>query len=731
MIDGQRTVLGCISWGMLGWGALARLRPLWVFGETINEFDPWFNYRCSEYMWVHGIRKYFSWKDDKTWVPVGRDIPATAFPLFPIFTNCVHKVLEIVGVWRLSHYQVCSLMPVLCFALCAVILWKIAALGFSEDAHAEEKAVLAVGMFGVAGGVLEKTISGAFDYEGLSLVCVLLIVHAYAVYLKKKALSPGLSTDILCGVWAGALQALFAAAWGGSVFTEVLLAVHACMFVECGVFFAVCTGVTLCGTSVFPFTKTFDLVLLGKIGALCFIVMTNLLKKGNVNDKGKGNDKGKTNGDGRGSVNDGDGDNDREKGKKGKKKMVMVMMKGAGKKYLYSAGCLGAGCAVLLGGAALGTSAAREKALKFLQSSKVYNLFFRQTQHPLVQSIAEHKAPSVNVLLLLAGPFFFFFPFIIGYHLWKHKKAADFSVQAFFAAGAVFSSCLFLRMERFAFLVSPFLSLLAASWSVDALRSWKGRKEVFYFERWVKYFAKGVTGALLCLYVASTLLGSLSLSSNVVIMSPGVRRGKPFVMDDFREAAMYLKYNTQKDSVVLSWWDYGYQITGMSGRATVVDNNTNNYSRISEVAQLLVLPEKNASWAHPLIKSISKNGTRSVLLYVVCGAVSKYPSADLNKLPWIAKIAQHENSRIAPEAYYFSVEQSPLVATSLCDLVNMDPVTHTLYGRSVYLSPALKNSLLFQLTYAGYDPSVVLHNFELLFQSRDHIVRIFKLKSIH
>jgi dolichyl-diphosphooligosaccharide--protein glycosyltransferase len=39
-----------------------------------------------------------------------------------------------------------------------------------------------------------------------------------------------------------------------------------------------------------------------------------------------------------------------------------------------------------------------------------------------------------------------------------------------------------------------------------------------------------------------------------------------------------LRQNTPKDAVVMSWWDYGYQIAGMADRPTLVDNNTWNNS---------------------------------------------------------------------------------------------------------------------------------------------------------
>ena len=43
---------------------------------------------------------------------------------------------------------------------------------------------------------------------------------------------------------------------------------------------------------------------------------------------------------------------------------------------------------------------------------------------------------------------------------------------------------------------------------------------------------------------------------------------------------------TTQDSKVMSWWDYGYQITAMANRTILVDNNTWNNTHISRVGQV-------------------------------------------------------------------------------------------------------------------------------------------------
>lgn len=44
------------------------------FGRIIHEFDPWFNYRATEYLEREGWTKFFSWFDYESWYPLGRPV---------------------------------------------------------------------------------------------------------------------------------------------------------------------------------------------------------------------------------------------------------------------------------------------------------------------------------------------------------------------------------------------------------------------------------------------------------------------------------------------------------------------------------------------------------------------------------------------------------------------------------------------------------------------------------
>jgi dolichyl-diphosphooligosaccharide--protein glycosyltransferase len=76
-----------------------------------------------------------------------------------------------------------------------------------------------------------------------------------------------------------------------------------------------------------------------------------------------------------------------------------------------------------------------------------------------------------------------------------------------------------------------------------------------------------------CTYVTSS-----AYSSPSVVLASQNQDGSQNIIDDFREAYYWLRQNTPEDSVIMSWWDYGYQIAGFADRPTLVDNNTWNNS---------------------------------------------------------------------------------------------------------------------------------------------------------
>ena len=65
---------------------------------------------------------------------------------------------------------------------------------------------------------------------------------------------------------------------------------------------------------------------------------------------------------------------------------------------------------------------------------------------------------------------------------------------------------------------------------------------------------------------------------------------------DWRDATNWLKENTPDDSVVFTWWDYGYYIQTLGERTTLADNATIFTWQIEKIARTYMSPVDDA-WA--------------------------------------------------------------------------------------------------------------------------------------
>ena len=102
-----------------------------------------------------------------------------------------------------------------------------------------------------------------------------------------------------------------------------------------------------------------------------------------------------------------------------------------------------------------------------------------------------------------------------------------------------------------------------------------------------------------------TWVTSEAYSSPSIVLAASQHDGSRIIFDDFREVSLeyfafrnnyfplpllqayyWLRQNTAEDAKVMSWWDYGYQITAMANRTILVDNNTWNNTHISRVGQV-------------------------------------------------------------------------------------------------------------------------------------------------
>ena len=112
--------------------------------------------------------------------------------------------------------------------------------------------------------------------------------------------------------------------------------------------------------------------------------------------------------------------------------------------------------------------------------------------------------------------------------------------------------------------------------------------------------------------------------------------------NDWKDSLEWIKNNTPEDSVIASWWDYGYWISTLSERPTLTDNATLDSKKIQRFAQILISPPEKA-W-----KDLQEMGANYVLVFVSGEKIQEYDNnaiyllrggGDESKKQWFIRIA--------------------------------------------------------------------------------------------
>jgi len=255
-----------IQVALLVWFAYAayeiRMYPIKDFGMIIHEFDPWFNYRATEYLAEHGLSKFFTWYDYDSWYPIGRPVGTTIYPgmqmtavaiweamkrlpAFQVATPSVvlglapfaraaqnmglmyfPSVPKVISFTPMSVNDICCLIPPW-FGTIASIFTGLLAYEISRSVNA---GVMTVGIMAVIPAHLMRSVGGEFDNEA---VAVAAIVATFWLWLRSVR-NP---KSWLWGLLSGPAYAYAAASWGGGpLFVLNMVGIHAGMLVLLGRF---------------------------------------------------------------------------------------------------------------------------------------------------------------------------------------------------------------------------------------------------------------------------------------------------------------------------------------------------------------------------------------------------------------------------------------------------------------------------------------------------------------
>ncbi|XP_038879419.1 dolichyl-diphosphooligosaccharide--protein glycosyltransferase subunit STT3A isoform X1 [Benincasa hispida] len=707
-----------------------RLFSVIKYESVIHEFDPYFNYRVTQYLSKMGIYEFWNWFDDRTWYPLGRVIGGTVYPGLTLTAGTLWRVLNALNI-PLSVETVCVFTaPVFsAFASWATYL-------LTKEVKGAGAGLTAAALLAMVPSYISRSVAGSYDNEA---VAIFALIFTFYLYLKT------LNTGSLFYATLNAIAYFYmVCSWGGYTFIINLIPMHALLCIVTGryssrLYIAYAPFVVL-GTLLAALVPVvgFNAVMTSEHFAsfLVFIIIHVVALvyyiKGILSQK--------------------------------MFKVAVTLVVSIG---------LAVCCAVIAVLVALVASSPTKgwsgRSLSLLDPT------YASKYIPIIASVSEHQPPTwpsyfmdINVLAFLvpAGIIACFSPL---------SDASSFVVL--YIATAVYFSGVMVRLMLVLAPAACIMSGIALSQAFevftrsikfqmpgeapdaqevgdtisdgvvaqhDAVKpeksedtvkerpSKKNRKkerepvEKPSFKSQIRKrllvlpFATSIIALFLLVllgafYVVHCVWAAAEAYSAPSIVLTSHSRDGLHVFDDFREAYAWLSHNTEADDKVASWWDYGYQTTAMANRTVIVDNNTWNNTHIATVGTAMSSPEK-AAWE--IFNSLD---VKYVL--VVFGGLVGYPSDDINKFLWMVRIGGGVFPHIKEPDYLRDGQ----------------------YRIDSQATPTMLNCLMYKLSYyrfvetdgKGFDrvrqteigkKYFKLSHFEEVFTTHHWMVRIYKLK---
>jgi len=707
-----------------------RMHAIDTFGTVIHEFDPWFNYRATEYLAANGKERFFKWFDYMTWYPLGRPIGTTIYPGMQFTAVYIWEFLK--GVPKTTFtpgFPVTTIAPYLPkkFSIgpmtlndvcCYIPVWFGGVATFAmflltiEASGSKSAGVAAAYIMSRIPAHTMRSVGGGFDNESIAVSAI-----CFTFYFWIKSLQSDGVQSIVFGILSGLAYFYMVAAWGGYIFVVNMVGLHAAfmtltnysdkLFISYSLFYVI--GVSL-GMQV-PVVGWTPLKSLEQIMPLAVFLGLVVIF---VSDKLRG-----------------------------------PLPAQAGFRDIW--GPRIRNLTIIFGGLiAVSLFVLGPMGYFGPLSSRIRGLFLKhqRTGNPLVDSVAEHQPATPEAYQQYLHNALMLCP--IGFlALFVNRNPAKYFLILYAIVAQQFS----LKMVRLLIICGPLVSAVAgigfgvlfdqcakpfgeylfpakadAEPSQDKDKKNKKKAKLDYpsfvpqdiaeyIDRSYDFYSSPATLMQRMAIAGAVLAFSLvilpqraiqftehseqfaqGMSNPQIMFKARVRQGeRESIIDDYYQAYIWLKENTPEDSRVLAWWDYGYQITGVANRTTIADGNTWNHEHLGTLARCLVSSEKRA---HKIIKHIADY----VLVWAGGGG------DDLAKSIHMARIGTSVYTDICPN----------------------DPICSQFgFGQHGEPSPMMAKSVVFRLVRHGQGPVKANPKyFEEVHTSKYGLIRIFKVNGV-
>jgi len=593
-----------------------RLFSVLRYESVIHEFDPYFNYRTTKYLVEEGFYAFHNWFDDMAWYPLGRIIGGTIYPGLMVTAAALFKVLHFLNI-TIDIRNICVFLAPFFSSLTTLCTYHL-----TKELKDESAGLVAAAFISIVPGYISRSVAGSYDNEGIAIFCML-----FTYYLWIKSVKTG---SIFWAALCSIAYFYMVSSWGGYVFLINLIPLHVLALMITGRFShriyvaystVYCLGTLLSMQISFvgfqPVQSSEHMAAFGVFGLCQIHAFVDYVRS----------------------------------------RMSYEQFSLLLRTIVTVVG----GTAVVVGGVLTATGKISPWTGRF------YSLLdpsYAKNNIPIIASVSEHQPTAWSSFYFDLQMLVFMFPAGM-YFCFSRLTDQNIFIIMYGMTSIYFAGV----MVRLMLVLAPVMCILAGIGVSATLNTYmknldplfekkkpestkkpqkKSAAELNYpIKNEVATAVIFVLTLFLITYVFHcTWVTSEAYSSPSIVLSAKSGDGGRIIFDDFREAYYWLRQNTPEDTKVMSWWDYGYQITAMANRTILVDNNTWNNTHISRVGQAMASPEDKA---YEIMRELDVG-----YVLVIFGGLTGYSSDDINKFLWMVRIggSTPEGAHIKEHDYY-------------------------------------------------------------------------------
>ena len=505
-----------------------RAQPL-EYGFELNEYDPFFNYRATQFVAENGLPAYLEWNDDLSWHPHGRDISTTSQVMLHTTTATLYQIFGMGS----SLYDFTIWFPVVIGSLTAIIIFALV-----RTIGGTTAGLFASLFFAASPIIIMRGSIGWFKSEPLGLFYGLL-----AVYLLISGIKSDKGKVSIAKVVGGAIFLAFGlASWGGIQFfiLPIGFLFLALPFLRKDSKFIILTSVIF--TSVFLLVSVSyeDMILNAENKGNGILFLTSLNGLFII-------------------------------GSTAFLVVCVIIKRVLGKNQLRNS-------LALLGGTIIAGIVIASSGIVSLPSFRYLNAAnpFLITTDMLTDSVSEHATTTIDIS-------FYFFSILMvfaglgAWLLFQKKVNRSLQIKGEMAAFAliigflgIYFSSAFVRLEVFGSISVIILSSIGISILISKILK-DGHKPTSVVTK-ISFLAIIVALLMVPMVYPETNWTNNNVGLPITILNSGSHFNTS--TNDWSDAMQWLRENTPEDAAIAAWWDYGYWISTLAERKTLADNST-------------------------------------------------------------------------------------------------------------------------------------------------------------